>query len=377
MTMPAIFLGAFLAMASPISPQPVPFDSGRWHWEAATQRVEEHLSRQSLYLEDGVAWVSDARFTNGWIEFDMAFGTTRGFMGGIWRVQDASNYEEFYVRPHQSGNPDATQYTPAFHGISGWQLYHGARYWGPVVHRFDEWVHVKILFAGAQAEIYLGDMSKPLLFIEDLKRGVAPGFVGVSVAQGSPAHFSNFSYTVTDSPPIQGRPGKPETVAAGAITSWSVSDAIPESTLDGNTSLSREDLAARRWTPLATERSGLANLARVQGLTLRKNMALVRKLILSDREQIKRLDFGFSDRVAVYLNGRLIFRGDDAYRSRDYRFLGSIGYFDALYLPLAKGENELVMAVSEGAVQGGWGVQAKLEDLGGIQLMDSEIAITP
>jgi hypothetical protein len=357
-------------MTNPSSPQPVPFDSGRWQWEAAAHRVEEHLGRKSLYLENGVAWIADARFTNGSIEFDMAFPARRGFMGGVWRVQDSSNYEEFYVRPHQSGNPDATQYTPVFHGMSGWQLYHGERFSVPVTHRFEEWVHVKILFSGAQAEIYLGDMEKPALFVEELKHSVGPGSVGVSVGGVSSAHFSNFSYTVTDSPPIQGRPGKPDPVPAGVITSWWVSDVFPESALQGKAVLAREDLAARTWTRLATEGSGLANLARVQGATLRKNTVLAKKVILSDQAQIKRLDFGFSDKIAVYLNGRLLFRGDDTYRSRDYRFLGSIGYFDALYLPLAKGENELLMAVSEDAVQGGWGVQAKLEDLGGLQLAD-------
>jgi hypothetical protein len=53
--------------------------------------------------------------------------------------------------------------------------------------------------------------------------------------------------------------------------------------------------------------------------------------------QSKRLDFGFSDRVRVYLNGNLLFSADDSYRSRDYRFLGSIGWFDSLWLPLAAG----------------------------------------
>ena len=83
--------------------------------------------------------------------------------------------------------------------------------------------------------------------------------------------------------------------------------------------------------------------------------------IRSDGAQTKRLDFGFSDRALVFLNGRALYRGDDGYRSRDYRFLGSIGYFDAVYLPLEEGDNELVVAVSEDF--GGWGVQARLEDL--------------
>ena len=36
----------------------------------------------------------------------------------------------------------------------------------------------------------------------------------------------------------------------------------------------------------------------------------------------------------VYLNGVALYRGDDTYRSRDYRFLGSIGWHDTVYLPL-------------------------------------------
>jgi hypothetical protein len=331
----------------------VPFNSGRWRWSAVESRVEDHLGRESLFLKGGIATVADTRFADGMIEFDVSFTGERGFVGGVWRVQDDRNYEELYLRPHQSGNPDATQYTPVFNGVSGWQLYHGECYAVPVRHRFGEWMHVRILFSGTRAEIHL---EESVLFVDELKRSVEPGSVGVSAGSGAPAHFSSFSFADTASPL---RPAKPEPAPEGVIPSWWVSDAFPEGELD---------LAARSWTRLAAESSGLANLARVNGITLRKNTVFARKVLLSDREQIKRLDFGFSDRIRVYLNGRPLFQGDDSYRSRDYRFLGSIGYFDALYLPLQKGENELLMAVSEDL--GGWGVQAKLEDLAGITLLD-------
>ena len=340
-----------------------------WERHALESRVEEHLGRESLFLKGGIATVSGASLTDGWIEFDLAFTGERGFMGGVWRVQDPKNYEELYLRPHQSGNPDANQYTPVFHGVSGWQLYHGPRYTVPVAYRFDDWIRVKILFAGSQAEIYIDDMAKPVLCIDELKRSVAPGGVGVSASNFAPAWFSNFSFGELGSPPdaIQrGRPGPPETAPDGIIPSWQVSDAFPESALDGKYLLDPGDLAGRRWTRLETERSGLANLARIQGAHLRRDTVFARKVIVSDREQIARLDFGFSDRVRVYLNGRLLFRGDDTYQSRDYRFLGSIGYFDALYLPLTRGENELLLAVSEDL--GGWGIQAKLENLSGLTL---------
>lgn len=345
-------------------------ETGRWQTHAVTGRVEEHLGRESLCLKGGIATLPDVRFTDGWIEFDMAFTGARGFMGGVWRIQDPKNYEEFYVRPHQSGNPDANQYTPVFHGVSGWQLYHGPRYAAPVAYRFDEWIHLKILFAGPLAEIYIDDMQTPALFVDGLKRSVAAGGVGVSAGNFAPAWFSNFSWTATDAPPIQGCPGPPETAPEGVVPAWWVSDVFPESALEDRPVLDRDFVAQRTWTRLETEPSGLANLARVQGIHLRRNTVFARQTLVADRQRIARLDVGFSDRVRVYLNGRLLFLGNDTYLSRDYRFLGSIGYFDTLYLPLEPGENELLMAVTDEL--GGWGIQAKLETRAGLTLQDQE-----
>lgn len=110
----------------------------------------------------------------------------------------------------------------------------------------------------------------------------------------------------------------------------------------------------------------MADLARVNEILDGRNAVFGRTVIRSEREQVKRVDFGFRDRVWVYLNGRLLFLGDDTCRSRDHRFLGSIGYFDALFLPLVEGRNELVLAVSE-VDFGGWGVQAQFEDLAGLE----------
>ncbi|HXU46982.1 MAG TPA: hypothetical protein VN783_15745 [Thermoanaerobaculia bacterium] len=367
MTFLSAFIGALLMMKTLGPSESVPFDSGRWRWSAAASRVEDHLGRRSLYLEKGIATVADAHFTNGWIEFDVAFTGERGFMGGIWRVQDTKNYEEFYLRPHQSGNPDASQYTPVFHGIEGWQLYHGERYTVSIVHRFDEWTHVKILFSGTRAEIYVRDMENPVLFVDPLKRDVAEGTVGVNAGLFAAAYFSNFSFNATDSPPFKGRSRRVESAPQGVIPSWWISDAFPESFLADKVALGQADLSGLGWTHLKAD-SGLADLARAHGLDLPRNTVFARKVIVSRREQVKRLDFGFCDRIKVYLNKRLLFRGDDTPRSRDYRFLGSIGYFDSLYLPLDQGENELLMAVTEEV--GGWGIQAKLADLAGVSFQE-------
>ena len=83
--------------------------------------------------------------------------------------------------------------------------------------------------------------------------------------------------------------------------------------------------------------------------------------IESDRDQVKKLQLGYSDDVSLFLNGKILFRGRSAQNFRDPLFLGIVSpENDAVYLPLRKGSNELVLAVSE--LGGGWGFIARLTD---------------
>jgi hypothetical protein len=87
-----------------------------------------------------------------------------------------------------------------------------------------------------------------------------------------------------------------------------------------------------------------------------------RTTIESDRAETRKLALGYSDDVSVFLNGRLLYRGRSAQNFRDPAFLGIVSpENDALYLPLVKGRNELVLAVSE--LGGGWGFIARLTEL--------------
>ncbi len=333
----------------------------RWDFDAEEHRVEEHLGRESLFLRGGTAIAEGVQLEHGVFEFDVAFPRERDFPGGLWRVQDHRNYESFFVRPHQSGNPDATQYTPVFNGVGAWQLYHGEPFQVPLVLRFDEWVRMRFVFVGERAEISVGEAEAPI--VVGLKRDVAGGSVGLLGGGFAGAHFSRFSYQAIEPDPAALSPVAREPTAPGVIGAWDVSDAFAEGELAG---LDRLDLSGRSWTRLESEPTGLTNLARVNGLDEGRDTTFARAIVVSSEAQAKRLDFGFSDRVTVYLNGRLLFSADDSYRSRDYRFLGSIGWFDALQLPLDKGRNELVLAVSEEL--GGWGVQARFPDPAGLTL---------
>ncbi len=346
-----------LTPASASQADTVPFDSDRWVIDAAEHRVTEHLGRPSLYLKGGVAWIADAELTDGVLEFDVAFTGERGFMGGFWRMQDRGNYEDFYLRPHQSGKPDANQYTPVFHGLSAWQLYHGEGHGTAVSYPTNAWIHVKIVFSGSRGEVFV-DSEEPVLAIHEMKHEVRAGKVGLSASNFAPAHFSRFSFQKLASPALASPPPPAAVAPAGTVRTWSVSNGFAETSLDGKTVLGEPDKTLT-WKTLSAERSGITNLARVATLSPETNTVFARVVVDAEREEVRRVRFGYSDRVKVYLNDRLIYGGNNGYRSRDFRYLGTIGLFDELYLPLQKGRNELWFAVSENF--GGWGIQAVLD----------------
>jgi hypothetical protein len=329
-------------------------DASRWTWEAGAPVATEHLGRPCVALQDTTGVFADAAFEDGVVEVELAVGPERGFHGVVWRAEDDQSLEAFYVRPHQVGNPDAVQYTPFFHGVGGFQLYHGPGYWAPVEFPLDEWFTIRVVFGGARAEVYVADLEKPALAIGELKRAPAAGKVGVLTGV-APVHVARLSYAA-EAPAFRVTPPESAPPVAGIVAEWSVSDPFDEQLLTN--ALPDELLAGRTWTTLTSDPSGLVDLARLAGNRDGANTVLARTTVTSPRVRTAELAFGFSDRVAVYLNGQLHYRGDDAYRSRDYRFLGSIGWFDRLYLPLTEGENDLILAVSEDF--GGWGLQAKL-----------------
>ena len=344
----------------------VPFDLDLWEINATDYQVQDYLGQKSLWLKGGIASVKDSsEFSNGIIEFDIAFSGERAYTGVVWHLQDGGNYEKFYFRPHQSGTTEASQYTPVFNGVTGWQLYPDYR--AALTYPYDEWIHVKTIVSGDYAEIYVQDMNQPVFFIDDLRGDFGSGKVGLEVEDFAPVYFANFSYLPLENPSLQTTPPTLEHASEGTIMSWLVSNAFAEELLDNKYVLTAADKENLSWTRLDCDRLGLGNLAQVTGIAGDKNTVFARTTIISDREQTKALQFGFSDRVKLYLNDRLIYVGQDNPFSRDETFLGHIGYFDELYLPLEKGENNLWMAISETRnLIAGWGIQARFENTQGI-----------
>ncbi len=357
----AALIPAFFNCSSGRQNTAVPMDESHWTVKSEEFRFEEYLGVPSLYLPQGSAQLNDVVFHNGIIEFDIAFPQGRGFPAVNFRIQDEQNYEEFYIRPHQSGNPDANQYTPVFNGMAGWQLYYGEGHAAPIKYEYDAWNHVKLVISGTVGEVYINDMEKPLFQIYELKHGDVRG--PIALKGNAKSHFANFSYTLVDSPQLKLPVKEIPKLEAYVISFYQVSEARDGVPLFGKVNLNSDEMQVK-WTSILTEYTGTLNIARVAKKIEKLNTALVKFTISSDSDQVKRLDFGFSDVVQAYVNGQLIYGGNNIFRTRDYRYLGTIGYFDSIYMNLKKGDNEIMFAVTEGF--GGWGIKAKLENMEGI-----------
>jgi len=342
-----------LAAASAAAQQDiVPFDSDRWNIIGGA--VVDHLGRKSLR---GAAILKDVVFENGVIEVDVAFDGSRNFAGFVFRMQPDGSYEEFYLRPHKSNQPDALQYTPVFKGLGSWQLYSGPGYTAAAPIPHQRWIHLKMEISGTQARVYLDDAAEPALEIPRLQLGAPRGSIGVKGPDSAAAHFSNFRYT-TDAP-LSFTPPPQATLPEGAITRWELSQPFHVSRIDRERSPADQPLGTLQWQKVTADSTGLVDIGRhvsKNGQTF--ECVIARTSIPADVGGVRKLLFGYSDEISIFLNGVPLFRGNSEFRRRDPQFQGIIGLNDAVFLNLKEGENELLFIVSE--TLGGWGFSCAL-----------------
>ncbi len=162
-----VFLLASILSSTTAQTIKVPLTPDRWDTLGVKNFVTEtYLGKECILLNSGFISAKGADVRDGSIEADISFPDQRSFPGIVFRIQDMRNFENFYVRPHQSGNPDATQYTPVFNGQAGWQLYHGEGYSKAFTFKFNQWHHIKIDLNGLQAQVYIDDMQTPLIKVK-------------------------------------------------------------------------------------------------------------------------------------------------------------------------------------------------------------------
>lgn len=345
--------------------QKISFSSPEWRFGNDKHKIETYKGKECLYMEPGFTVYQGLEFKNGIIEYDVSFSDTRQFTGVVFRRENDTNYEEFYLRPHQSGQVDANQYTPVFNGLSGWQLYHGEGHGAPYSYKFDDWMHVKLIVLEERMEVYIEDMETPLVYVPKLKRATRTGEIGFTTNR-SFVRLANLQVTPSDAVTLKTAKKDLPTPETGTITKWQVSNVVSPEALLKKAEKKALDLSSSSWKSLDVEYTGTLNLARASIRTKEKNAVVAKFELSSDSEQLKAFSFGYSDKVHVFCNGQLLYAGDNTYRTRDYRYLGTIGYFETVYLPLKAGKNEVWLLVTEQF--GGWGVKGKFENMEGIRL---------
>jgi hypothetical protein len=365
-----------LAAPPPSQTTAVPPDPARWELEGEA-KIVDHQGRRSILIDGGAATLKGFTMRDAVIDVDVSTPANRGFFGIQFRVADDGRTGEWvYLRQHKSGAPDAMQYTPVLGTGLNWQLYNGPGFTGAVDIPKDAWFHLRLEVTGPQAKLWVKDMERPALVMDDLKSGLQKGQVALAVLIGE-TYFSNFEIRpTTDAAWVRHLPAMPP----GTLTRWSVSPAYDALARDLEAPLGASEEATISWQEVEAEPPGLVALYRYrdaphprvtfQGdfskrLDPQPGMKVVyaRTTIVSDRAEVKRLALGYSDDVSVFLNGKILYRGRSAQGFRDPGFLGIVNpENDAVYLPLKKGKNELVLALSE--LGGGWGFVCRLETPG-------------
>ena len=158
---------------------------------------------------------------------------------------------------------------------------------------------------------------------------------------------------------------------AGTIEGWQLSEALDATALVPGT---LPDLGKLTWEGVHAEWPGLVLVNRyrrspgigapsdvdslMHGRVAGAKVVFARTEIMADRDRLQLLHFGYSiDNVVIYCNGQPIFSGVNP-----YAIFRGMGYFeplgDAVYLPLKKGRNEIVYAVTD--FFGGWAFSGRL-----------------
>ncbi len=351
-------------------------DSPRWEFDGQAKPTE-YLGRKCIMLDGGSAGLKDFEMRDGVIDMDVATPAKRGFFGIQFRSSaDGLNAEWVYLRQHKSGLPDAMQYTPVLNTGLNWQIYNGPGFTGAVDIPRDVWFHLRLEIVGAQAKLYVSNMDQPALVMSDLKSGIQKGQIALADLIGE-TYFSNFEIRITADAPWERHlpPMPPDT-----LTKWSISPSFDALARNLERPLLPAESTAIQWQEVEAEPPGFVVLYRYRQAPHPKvsfqgdfskrleaqpgtQVLYAKTTIDSDREQVKKLEIGYSDEVSVFLNGQILYRGRSAQGFRDPGFLGIVNpENDAVYLPLKKGSNELMLALSE--LGGGWGFICRLVDVG-------------
>lgn len=326
------------------------------NWEVPKNaKFETFDSRETLVLDGGRATVKNQKFTNGTIEVDVYANTFRSYAGITFRKQ-GDNMEEVYMRMHKSSQVDAVQYTPIFNNESNWQLYR--EYQAQVTFENKGWNTLRIEVKGESAEVFVNDKKE--FTIDRLRTRNATGEIGLFALFSN--RFSNFRVIPKDVLDKTDSDGKP-LADSSIITEWKITGAQSYNAEE----LDFEKFSNMEYKKVETEVSGLLPISKYVEKSSSGNFEqntedflVAVTTIYTKTKDTKLFSFDYSDKIVVYLNGKICFEGNNAFRAKGVQYMGHLEVnTNKLYFPLKKGLNTIHCVVIDKA--NGWGLMAKLE----------------
>ena len=355
-----IFIFLFLATLFKATAQKIAMQPDHWDVGKQTPSFTQREGKDVIKLDRGIVWTKGIDFADGIIEVDLSVYPERSFAGICFRGDEQGNAEMIYLRVPLSGRDDAIQYVPSFNNEANWQLYpeHQANYIFPQT----GWVHMKIVVSGNTAQLFMDTVTQPVLTISNLRTHNPSGKIGLTCL--GEETFANLTCTpMPQSAPTAVAVRKEE----GLITQYQISQSY---TIDKQTKeLAYPSGMKLNWKTVYTDEDGLLNISKYyvkknsETYQSRSNdMVWLKQELVADEPITRRMNFDFSNRVWVFLNGQILYHGDHSFFLKGSLYVGSIDkkfISDALYLPLKKGNNELLIGIS--AVADGWGIISKIQ----------------
>ena len=382
----ALALSATLVAAGADAQCAPAVDAPRGVWDVSNAKLAPGTRPKAdgIALVHGIACRSDLEMDDGVIEFELG-PAAGGFAGIAFRMQSPADYEIVYFRFGNNGAWAGVQYQPVYEGETTWQLYPGAGYetdLPPRVYtRRGGWMPVRIVIAGSRADVYVGDSGTPVLQVRELERARAKGAIGIwssGLDTWRQPTASVRALRVFPLGDVTLASVARDTASFGQLTRWRVSSrfAAPDSIVfpDRLPAVAQRDISEARV--VSAEASGTLNLTATVGNPAGRQrtnvfggagwgVAYASVTLHSDREQTRRLSLGYSDAVGVYLDGALVYAGDNRTDVRGKNQLGLVSYeAETVPLRLHAGDNEIVLAVADKAF--GWGFRARLDSLAAV-----------
>lgn len=286
--------------------------------------------RKALKL-NGLAVIPDLLLPAGHIEVRIgADGAT--YAGIAFRLQDVLNYELVYTQPHTSEGWDAIQYDSVFHGSATWQLLHGPAFQKQAEVPLGKWFKLSLDFKDHWAAIRINE-GEPLI-VQHLAQPQSSGRIGVW--SYLPAHFCDLR--VSDEPEFT--PSEPNNLSLDLSP-----DLVTEWFVDG-------------FGALACEPHGILNLNRYFPTSVGE--VELSRWIETSKDDLVDLEFGFSDRIRLAIDGDSLYQGENLFKSTSsWDDRGYVEPLERATFQLSPGRHRLTAALSASEPYG-WGLYLKL-----------------